>query len=128
MFSHVTIGADDIAAARRFYDAALGALGVPPGVPDERGRLAYSHAGGRLLVTRPVNGAPVDAGNGHTLGFLAASPAKVDAWHAAGLAHGGTAAEDPPGIRHATGGRTLYLAYLRDPHGNKLCGFHRVAG
>lgn len=127
MFSHVAIGANDIDAAKRFYDAALGAMGVPPGEIDVRGRLIYLHNGGRLLVTKPINGRPVEGGNGHTLSFLGASPAEVDAWHAAGLANGGTAIEDPPGERHPPDGRVLYLAYLRDPSGNKLCGFHRIA-
>lgn len=127
MFSHVTIGADDIAAAKRFYDAALGALGVPEGSIDGRGRLSYMHGGGRLLIVNPINGEPTHGGNGHTLGFLAASPAEVDAWHAAGLANGGTSIEDPPGERRPPDGRVLYLAYLRDPSGNKLCGFHRIA-
>lgn len=126
MFSHVTIGADDISATKRFYDATLGALGGALGEIDVRGRLVYNHAGGRLLITNPLNGQPTNGGNGHTLGFLAASPAEVDAWHAAGLAHGGTAIEDPPGERNPPDGRVLYLAYLRDPSGNKLCGFHRV--
>ncbi|MFN5904150.1 MAG: VOC family protein [Novosphingobium sp.] len=126
MFSHVTIGADHIEATKRFYDATLGALGVPPGEIDVRGRLIYNHAGGRLLITNPLNGEPTHGGNGHTLGFVGASPGEIDAWHAAGLAHGGTAIEDPPGERHPPDGRILYLAYLRDPSGNKLCGFHRV--
>ena len=128
MFSHVTIGANDIAATQKFYDAALAALGVPAGQIGAKGRLIYTHAGGRLVITNPVNGDAAAAGNGHTLGLLAASPAAVDAWHAAGLAAGGTAAEDPPGIRQATEGRVLYLAYLRDPAGNKLCAFHKVSG
>ncbi len=121
MFSHVVVGADDIAVARRFYDAVLGTLGIAAGAIDERGRLFYSHRGGRFGVTRPLDGAPAQGANGGTIGFLAASPEAVDAWHAAGIAHGGTAIEDPPGPRQATGGRTLYLAYLRDPAGNKLC-------
>ncbi|HEV7313211.1 VOC family protein [Sphingopyxis sp.] len=127
MFSHVALGADDIEAARRFYDAALGALGVPPGVVDAWGRLIYSHAGGRFLITKPLNGAAATGANGGTLGFIAASTEAVDAWHAAGVANGGTAIEDPPGIRQVTEGRTVYLAYLRDPAGNKLCATHRLA-
>jgi catechol 2,3-dioxygenase-like lactoylglutathione lyase family enzyme len=127
MFSHVALGADDIEAARRFYDAALGALGVPPGVVDAWGRLIYSHAGGRFLITKPLNGAAATGANGGTLGFVAASTEAVDAWHAAGVANGGTAIEDPPGIRQVTEGRTVYLAYLRDPAGNKLCATHRLA-
>ncbi len=128
MFSHVVLGMNDPAATRVFYDAVLGTLGVPAGVEDERGRLVYQHDGGRLLITRPVDGGPAAAGNGHTLGFLAPSPEVADAWHAAGLAHGGTSCEGPPGIRQATGGRVVYLAYLRDPAGNKLCAFHKVSG
>ncbi|MGV7119668.1 MULTISPECIES: VOC family protein [unclassified Sphingopyxis] len=128
MFSHVTLGANDIAATKNFYDAVLGTLGVPEGRIDERGRLIYAHDGGRLLITQPVNGGTAACGNGHTLGLLAASPEAVDAWHAAGLANGGATAEDPPGIRQATEGRVLYLAYLRDPAGNKLCAFHKISG
>lgn len=128
MISHVALGSNDIAASKRFYDAVLGALGAAAGVIDERGRLIYMHDGSRLIVTRPVNGEDAACGNGHTLGFLAASTDAVDAWHAAGVANGGTTAEDPPGIRHATGGRVLYLAYLRDPDGNKLCATHKISG
>lgn len=127
MFSHVALGSNDIPASKRFYDAVLGVLGAPEGQVDERGRLIYMHAGSRLVVTHPVNGEAAACGNGHTLGFLAPSSAAVDAWHAAGVANGGTSAEDPPGIRHATEGRVLYLAYLRDPAGNKLCVTHRIS-
>ena len=127
MFSHVMVGADDIAVSKAFYDAALGALGIPAGVVDEWGRVVYMHGGGRFLVTRPINGEPASPANGSTIGFAAASPEAADAWHAAGLANGGTAIENPPGIRHGTAGRTLYLAYLRDPAGNKLCASHRIA-
>jgi catechol 2,3-dioxygenase-like lactoylglutathione lyase family enzyme len=126
MFSHVVLGTDNIDAAKAFYDAALGALGVPAGTIDRLGRLVYAHDGGRFLVTRPLNGAPATHANGGTLGFTAVSPAAADAWHAAGLAHGGTACEDPPGIREAPVGK-VYLAYLRDPAGNKLCARHLLA-
>jgi catechol 2,3-dioxygenase-like lactoylglutathione lyase family enzyme len=128
MFSHITLGANDIAATKTFYDAILSVLGGGEGVIDERGRLVYQHDGGRLVITRPLDGERATHGNGTTIGFLASSPDMVDAWHAAGLASGGTTCEDPPGIRRGTGGRTLYLAYLRDPAGNKLCGFHKVSG
>lgn len=128
MFSHVALGSNDIAASKQFYDSVLGVLGAPEGRIDERGRLIFMHAGSRLVITLPVDGNPAACGNGHTLGLLAASPAMVDAWHAAGIANGGTTAEDPPGIRNATEGRVVYLAYLRDPSGNKLCAFHKISG
>ena len=127
MFSHVMLGTNDIAAAKKFYDATLGALGVPPGEIDVQGRLVYMHNGGRFVVRTPLDGEPAHGANGATLGFLAGSPAEVDAWHAAGVANGGTAIENPPGERHPPDGRILYLAYLRDPVGNKLCGFHRIS-
>ena len=126
MFSHVMLGADDIPAAKRFYDAALGALGIPEGVIDEWGRLVYATHGGRFLITRPIDGAHATAANGGTIGFLARSSDEVNAWHAGGAANGGTAIESPPGERQVTGGRVLYLAYLRDPTGNKVCATHRV--
>jgi catechol 2,3-dioxygenase-like lactoylglutathione lyase family enzyme len=126
MFSHVMVGADDIPAAKAFYDAALGQLGVPEGTEDEWGRLVYATSNGRFLVTRPINGQPATGANGGTIGFAAASPEQARAWHQAGLANGGTAIEDPPGVRQATGGRELFLAYLRDPAGNKVCATYRV--
>jgi catechol 2,3-dioxygenase-like lactoylglutathione lyase family enzyme len=61
MFSHIMLGADDIAASKAFYDAALGALGVPEGVVDEWGRVVYAHAGGRFLLTKPIDGQPACA-------------------------------------------------------------------
>ncbi len=125
MFSHMTVGSDDLPRARRFYDAALGALGAGPAIEDDRGRLLWMHGGGVFIVTRPIDGEPASSGNGITIGFSAADPAQVDAWHAAGVAAGGRAVEDPPGVREGAG-RRLYLAYLRDPDGNKLCALHRI--
>ena len=122
MFSHVGVGANDIEASTAFYDAILGALGHPPGKSDDKGRVFYRTPAGVFALTKPINGEPASGANGGTIGFAASSPSQVDAWHAAGLANGGTACEDPPGLR----GERLYLAYLRDPAGNKLCALHRV--
>ena len=127
MFSHVMLGTNDVAAAKKFYDATLGAFGVPEGEIDRYGRLVYMHNGARFVIRTPLDGEPAHGANGATLGFLAASPAEVDARHAAGVANGGTSIENPPGERRPPDGRVLYLAYLRDPTGNKLCGFHRIS-
>lgn len=126
MFSHIMVGANDIQQSKTFYDAILGALGHEPGVLDDNGRVFYFTKSGIFSITKPINGEPASAGNGSTVGFAAATPAAADAWHAAGLANGGTACEDPPGIRAGAAGK-LYLAYLRDPSGNKLCALHRVS-
>ncbi len=124
MFSHVMLGANDIAASKAFYDAAIGALGGQPGGVDPKGRVFYRHNGGVFMLSLPLDGEPACHANGGTVGFAADSPEMVDAWHAAGLAQGGTAIEDPPGVRTNPVGK-LYLAYLRDPAGNKLCALYR---
>jgi catechol 2,3-dioxygenase-like lactoylglutathione lyase family enzyme len=125
MFSHVMVGADDVAASKQFYDAALGALGIPPGRTDDKGRVFYMTPTGVFAITKPINGEPASSANGSTIGFAAKSPEEADAWHQAGLANGGTACEDPPGVREGKLGK-LYLAYLRDPAGNKVCSLHRL--
>jgi catechol 2,3-dioxygenase-like lactoylglutathione lyase family enzyme len=125
MFSHVMVGANDIGASKKFYDAILGAIGYQAGITDEKGRIFYLSPTGVLGITKPIDGGAATAGNGGTIGFAVADPAKVDAWHAAGVANGGKSIEDPPGVRESGLGK-MYLAYLRDPAGNKLCALHRM--
>jgi catechol 2,3-dioxygenase-like lactoylglutathione lyase family enzyme len=125
VYSHNMVGSNDIARSKKFYDATFTAIGGKPGIQDDKGRLIYMHNGSVFLVTPPIDGNPATGGNGCTIGFAMDGPAQADAWHAAGVAAGGTAIEDPPGVR--TGGMgSLYLAYLRDPDGNKLCALHRM--
>ena len=124
MFSHIFVGANDVAASKKFYDAVLGAIGIPEGKIDPKGRLFYRTATGVLGITKPIDGKPATHANGGTIGFACDSPEKVKAWHDAGVAAGGTSIEGPPGWREG-GGTRLYLAYLRDPAGNKLCALHR---
>jgi catechol 2,3-dioxygenase-like lactoylglutathione lyase family enzyme len=125
MFSHIMVGANDVTAAKTFYDAALGALGIPEGAYDDMGRVWYRTQRGVFAITTPINGDAASFANGGTIGFLARTPEAVHAWHEAGIANGGTSCEDPPGERANPFGR-LYLAYLRDPDGNKLCALHRI--
>lgn len=96
MFSHIMIGANDIQQSKDFYDAILGAMGYEPGVIDEKGRCFYFTKSGVFALSKPINNEPASHGNGSTIGFTADSPAAADAWHAAGLAHGGTECEAPP--------------------------------
>lgn len=125
MFSHIMIGANDMPASKAFYDAVLGALGHEPGVMDENGRCFYITKSGIFSLSVPIDGEPASHGNGSTIGFNAKTPEDADAWHAAGLANGGTTCEDPPGVREG-GAMKMYLAYLRDPSGNKICALHRM--
>lgn len=125
MFSHVMVGSNDLDVSRAFYDALFGAVGGKPAMQDDKGRLIYMHDGALFMVTKPIDGEAACHANGGTIGFRMASTEQADAWHAAGIAAGGTACEDPPGVREGGFGK-LYLAYLRDPAGNKLCGLHRI--
>jgi catechol 2,3-dioxygenase-like lactoylglutathione lyase family enzyme len=124
MYSHMMVGSNDIARSKKFYDATFTAMGGRAGSQDPKGRLIYIHNGSMFLVTPPIDGEPATHGNGCTVGF-AMTPEQADAWHQAGIDNGGTAIEDPPGVREG-GGMKMYLAYLRDPDGNKLCALHRV--
>ena len=124
MFSHVMIGTNDLDKSKKFYDAVLGTLGIKPAIVDGH-RIFYISPQGMFSVSKPIDGKPATYANGGTVGFAASSPAQADAWHAAGVANGGTTCEDPPGVREGGFGK-LYLAYLRDPDGNKICVLHRM--
>ena len=125
MFSHVMLGVNDLERSKRFYDAVLGAVGIGPGFANKN-RYFYRSPTGTFAISTPINGESACHGNGSTIGFNVDSAEQGDAFHAAGVAHGGTACEDPPGLREGPGG-SLYLAYLRDPDGNKICALHRPA-
>ncbi len=123
MFSHVMLGSNDLEKSKAFYDAVLGTLGVAPGVANKN-RYFYRSPTGTFSISTPINGDVACHANGGTIGFLAESIEQADAFHAAGVANGGTTCEDPPGFREGPGGK-LYLSYLRDPAGNKICALHR---
>ena len=125
MFSHVMLGVSDLEVSRKFYDALLGTLGIAPGVAN-KSRYFYRSPTGTFAITTPINGEPATHGNGSTIGFTVESPEQGDAVHAAALANGGATCEDPPGFREGPSGK-LYLAYFRDPDGNKICALHRPA-
>jgi catechol 2,3-dioxygenase-like lactoylglutathione lyase family enzyme len=126
MFSHVMVGSDDTERSRAFYDALFNALGGKPGRKDDKDRLIYFFKGGVFMVSPPIDGGPARHANGGTIGFAMDSPEQAQAWHSAGVENGGVTCEDPPGWRDGAFGK-IYLAYLRDPDGNKLCGLHRPA-
>ena len=123
MFSHIMVGANSIEESKTFYDAVLGAIGYKPGVIDPKGRCFYATNSGIFAISVPIDGEPAGPGNGSTIGFAVESIEAGDAWHAAGIANGGTTCEDPPGVREDM---NIYLAYMRDPAGNKLCALLRM--
>ena len=128
MFSHVMIGSNNIERSKRFYDAVLGVLGAGEPHRNVNGtghvRLFYRHEGNTFCVSEPINGEAATIANGSTIGFKCNSPEQVQQFHDLAVAHGGSSIEDPPGLREGKLG-ALYLAYVRDPDGTKLCALHR---
>ncbi len=127
MIAYVTVGADDMVSAERFYSAFLPALGyrfetyhadlsyIPPVHPGQ------TTTSPDFYVKSPFNGGPASSGNGSMVAFEADSQSKVRELHAAALAAGG-ADDGQPGFRVSYGAH-FYVGYLRDPHGNKIALF-----
>jgi catechol 2,3-dioxygenase-like lactoylglutathione lyase family enzyme len=128
MFSHVMVGSNDIERSKRFYDAVLGVLGAGEPLRNMtktgQTRLFYRHDGETFCISEPINGEAATFANGGTIGFKCTSPEQVRAFHDTAMALGGTSIEDAPGLREGKLG-AMYLAYVRDPDGNKLCALHR---
>ena len=117
MFNHVMVGSNDLDKSRAFYDALLAPLGMFD-TPYE-GRLRYMGNGALLIVVKPGDGQPATSGNGINIGLRAPSQEAVDVAYAGGMANGGTS-DGTPGLR-ATSTFGNYVAYIRDPDGNKFC-------
>lgn len=128
MLNHVMIGSNDIERSKRFYDAVLGTLGAGEAVRNVASsghtRLFYRHEGNSFGISEPINGEAATCANGATIGFKCHSPEQVRQFHDTAVAQGGVSIEDPPGLRESNMG-SLYLAYVRDPDGNKLCAIYR---
>ena len=128
MFSHVMVGSNDLERSRRFYDAVLGVLGAGQPVENRNKtgqlRLFYRHDGASFCISQPINGESATFANGGTIGFKCGSAEQVRQFHDVAVASGGTSIEEPPGLRESAHG-ALYLAYVRDPDGNKLCALFR---
>ncbi len=124
MISYITIGANDMDRAERFYSAFLPALGyeleyyhgdLSYALPVEPGQKPVSP---EFYVKSPFNGNPASDGNGVMVAFETGSQHQVRELHAAALEAGG-ADEGQPGFRDAYGAN-FYVCYLRDPQGNKI--------
>ncbi len=128
MLNHVMVGANDIERSKRFYDAVLGVLGAGEPFRNKTNtghtRLFYRHEGSTFAITEPINGDDATPANGGTIGFKCNSPEQVQKFHETAVAHGGKSIEEPPGLREGNMG-AMYLAYVRDPDGHKLCAIYR---
>ena len=128
MFNHIMVGSNDIERSKLFYDAVLGTLGAGEPVRHKadsgHNRLFYRHNGSTFCVSEPINNEPATFANGGTIGFKCDSPDQVRDFHDKAVANAGTSIETAPGLRNGSLG-PMYLAYVRDPDGNKLCAIHR---
>ena len=120
---YIRLGTNDLAKSRAFYDATFGALGLPAcSTPAEIPYIMYQMPGGPKFSVGPAkNGQPATYANGGTILFAADSDEAVAAWHAAGLANGGSSEGQPEPKPQSRG---KFGAYLRDPDGNKLGCYH----
>lgn len=127
MLGYVTVGADDISRAERFYSAFLPSLGYA--LQRYHGDLSYvlpvkpgqSPVMPDFYVKSPFDGQPATVGNGVMVAFEARNQKQVRDLHAAALAAGGSD-DGQPGFRAAYG-PNFYVGYLRDPQGNKIALF-----
>lgn len=128
MFSHIMVGSNDIDRSKQFYDAVLAVFGAGKAMRNEAKtghmRLFYPHDGNMFCVSQPINSEPATHANGGTVGFKCNSPEQVQQFHDVAVANGGTSIEAAPGLRESPMG-AMYLSYVRDPDGNKLCGMYR---
>lgn len=112
------LGTNDLEKARAFYDATFAALGVEPcAISNEYPIVMWDLDGLKFLLGPARDGEPATHANGGTIIFGANDEATVRAWHAAGLANGGTCEGQPEAKPQARG---AFGAYMRDPDGHKL--------
>ncbi len=123
MFSHVVVGSDDLQVSKKFYDAIFHYAGIDDAGIDALNRPFYRKGDQRFIITLPINGQPATYANGGTIGFLLNSAEDVQAWHQAGVESGGESVESAPHLRKDG----KFIAYLRDPYGNKLCAYAQQA-
>jgi len=123
MLAYVMVGSNNLKRAAKFYDAALAPLGLAQSGGSDR-YIGYGPKGApekaRFYITKPFNKKAATFGNGTMISLVAKSRRAVDGFHAAALASGGTD-DGKPGPRPAGG--TNYVAYVRDPDGNKICAY-----
>jgi Lactoylglutathione lyase and related lyases len=117
MIHHVSVGTNDVARSKRFYDAVLPIVGILPMAEDEDG-LGYGCGTFHFSVQVPIDGKPATVGNGAHIAFAAEDRSMVDRFYAAALEHGG-ADDGAPGLR-PNYDANYYGAFVRDPDGNKI--------
>jgi len=124
MIGYVTLGSNDLASARAYYDALFGSIGAGRLMEFGENFTMYGSAWGKpaVAITKPYNGEAATPGNGNMTAIVMDSRDKVDAFYNKAIELGGSD-EGPPGLRGEEGPQAFYGAYFRDPEGNKFCAF-----
>ncbi|RYD64044.1 MAG: VOC family protein [Sphingomonadales bacterium] len=117
MISYATLGSNDFDKSLPFFTELLGSAGVTKLFDHPRGGVLFGKGGKPVLgVLKPVDGNAATVGNGSMVALDMPTRDEVDAFHAKALVLGGSD-EGAPGER----GPGFYMAYFRDPEGNKFC-------
>lgn len=124
MLGYVTLGSNDLAKSREFYDGLMPTIGAKRIMEFGDNFTMYGTSMGKpgLAICKPYDGQAATAGNGNMASIACDSRAKVDAIHAKAMELGGSC-EGPPGVRGDEGPQAFYGAYFRDLDGNKLAAF-----
>lgn len=116
MFTHITLGTNDLQRARAFYNVVLATLGYQ-NLANKECASVWGGRGSRFVVLQPADGKAASVGNGVTIGFVAPSREAVDEFHQVAIKAGGIDAGGP-GLRDV--GPNVYAAYIRDLDGHKI--------
>ena len=116
IFTHITVGSNNLDQARKFYDKVLAPLGLKRLRDMDNGSF-WGVDAPEFFVLKPRDGKPATVGNGMTIGFRAPNKKAIDDFYAIALKEGGKD-EGPPGKRDFVPG--LYAAYVRDLDGHKI--------
>src|SRR5690348_6028342 len=120
IFTHVTVGTNDLAQARSFYDSVLAPLGYKRLNDLGDNGSIWGEAAPEFFVLKPANGQPASFANGGTISFVAPNRAAVAAFHKAALEFGG---KDEGAVGPRSWHPNAYAAYVRDLDGNKLAAY-----
>ena len=117
IFTHVTVGTNDLVKARAFYDAALAPLGFKRLMELGDNGSGWGESAPEFFVLKPANGQPATIANGGTISFAAPNRGAVAGFHRAALAAGG---KDEGAVGPRGFAPNAYAGYVRDLDGNKL--------
>lgn len=116
IYTHITLGTNNLEQARGFYDKVLAPLGLKRLMDMDHGSM-YGVDAPELMILNPADGNPATVGNGLTVGLRAPNRAAINEFHKLALEQGGSDAGAPGPRPFAP---NAYAAYIRDLDGHKI--------